>query len=132
TCVKCAIECPAGEIEDPLTHHCYLRVPGASTDWNAAQSACAASGAYLAVINSPVENALLQASLPGPMWMGASRLNTFASFKWLNTDPLCYANWDGGEPSGELNRNCALIQANGIWSNDDCKQKKGYLCERDN
>lgn len=131
TCTKCVIQCPAGEIEDPATRHCYLRVPAASFDWSAAQSGCAAAGAYLATINSPAENALLQASLPGPMWIGASRPYSTADFEWLNTDALCYANWEG-QPSGDIGKNCALIQANGTWSNDDCKQKKGYICERDN
>ena len=54
-----------------------------------------------------------------------------AGFEWLNTDAFCYANWDA-QPSSDSGKDCALIQVNGTWSNDDCKQKKGYLCERDN
>ena len=128
TCAGCSVQCPPGEIKDPETHHCYRFVAGADLDWNAANADCNKSGAYLAAVSSPAEVALLQPSLQSPMWIGAKRAG---SFRWINSDAFCYTNWLG-EPSPDNSKDCITIQTGGTWSNDDCKLKKGYICERDN
>ncbi len=130
TCKQCAVHCPSGEIEDPATRHCYRVVTGAGVSWDAARNDCASSGAYLAVINSPMENALLQAGLTGSKWIGASRANDNEAFKWLNTDALCYTNWSTAPMKD--GKHCAALQPSSTWSNNDCNQSQGYICERDN
>ena len=130
TCVSCAINCPADEIEDPATHHCYRVVTGNGVTWDAAQSDCAATGAYLATVSSPAENALFLGKLNGPKWIGASRDGDKADFKWLNTDAFCWANWPANP--GNDDKHCTTLQPSGTWTNDDCAQIQGYICERDN
>ncbi len=130
TCSKCVIQCPTGEIEDTATHHCYRVVTGAGVGWDTAKSDCAASGAYLAVINSPAENILLQAGLNGPKWIGASRTGANEVFKWLNTDALCYANWS--PTPAKDGKHCSTLLPSGTWINELCSQNQGYICERDN
>jgi cysteine-rich repeat protein len=129
TCQGCVVHCPAGQLKDPDTHHCYELVTGGAAVWSEAQASCALKGGYLAAINSSGENGLLQPSVPAPMWIGASR---GGQFRWANTDPVCFVNWAGNEPSAGGGEDCATMQPNGTWTNDPCDQKKGYICEHDN
>jgi cysteine-rich repeat protein len=128
TCSGCVIACPGGQIEDPATHHCYELVT-TTVDWNAAQADCVSKGAYLAAINSSGENGLLAAAAGAPLWVGGSR---GGSFRWVNTDPFCYTNWGGNEPSQTGGQDCVTMQKNGTWTNDPCDKKKAYVCEHDN
>lgn len=130
TCTQCRIGCPAGESKDAATHHCYRIVTGAGANWEAAKNDCAMTGAYLATINSPAENMLLQTNLNGPKWLGASRSDNNGAFKWLNTDAICYTNW--ATDPGKDDKHCAALQPSGTWSNEPCNQALGYICERDN
>ena len=130
TCAGCVVQCPAGQIKDPVTHHCYEIVTAMSVGWDAAQAACVAKGGYLAAINSVAENGLLQPSASVPLWIGGKRANPF---RWLNTDPSCsFLNWASGEPNQTGNHDCATMQVNGSWITDICNQNHGYVCEHDN
>lgn len=128
TCQGCLVVCPAGQIKDPATHHCYEFVTATAATWTDAQAACALKGAYLAAINSSTENGLLQPKITAPLWIGASR---GGSFRWINTDPVCFVNWASGEPSPGNGEDCATMQPNGAWTNDPCGQLRGYVCEHD-
>jgi cysteine-rich repeat protein len=131
TCSKCVIACPAGESKDAATHHCYRVVTGAGSTWDAARDDCAASGAYLTTINSPTENQMLfQMNLNGAKWIGASRSDKNADFKWLNTDAVCYTNWSPTPPKDD--KHCGTLLPSGTWVNETCSQLQGYICERDN
>ena len=129
TCSGCVITCPSGQIKDPATHHCYELVTALAATWSDAQTACVAKGAYLAAINSSLENGLLLASVGAPLWIGGSR---GGSFRWINTDPFCYLNWSGNVPSQGQKLDCVVMQSNGTWTNEVCDTKKGYVCEHDN
>lgn len=129
TCAGCVITCPAGQIKDRVTHHCYELVTALAATWTDAQTACAAKGAYLAAINSSIENGLLQPGVGVPMWIGGSR---GGSFRWVNTDPFCYLNWSGNMPGQGQGQDCVVMQPNGTWTNEVCDIKKGYVCEHDN
>lgn len=129
TCSGCVVTCPAGQIEDPVTRHCYEIVTAFAATWTDAQTACAAKGGYLAAINSSIENGLLQPSVGVPMWIGGSR---GSAFRWINTDPFCYLNWSGNVPSPGPKLDCVTMQPNGTWTNEVCDTKKGYVCEHDN
>ncbi|MEP7126409.1 MAG: lectin-like protein [Byssovorax sp.] len=129
TCSGCVITCPAGQIKDPVTHHCYELVTALAATWSDAQAACAAKGAYLAAVNSSIENGLLQPGIVAPMWIGGSR---GGAFRWVNTDPFCFLNWAGNAPAQGQSLDCVTIQPNGTWTNELCDKKKGYVCEHDN
>jgi cysteine-rich repeat protein len=129
TCAGCVLTCPAGQLEDPATHHCYELVTALAATWTDAQTACAANGGYLAAINSAIENGLVQPSVIVPLWVGGSRGN---AFRWVNTDPFCFLNWSGNAPSQGPKLDCVAMQPNGTWTNETCDLKKGYVCEYDN
>jgi cysteine-rich repeat protein len=125
SCAACKIACKAGEFEDPATRHCYRVVPdlvGASQ----AETGCAAIGAHLAAINTPTENALIQAHTPAPAWIGLEGSPTPA---WLHGDPYCFTNnYAGGAPG----KDCTTILPDGTWSGTSCTATRGYVCEREN
>lgn len=130
TCPSCVVQCPAGQIKDPVTHHCYEIVTAMSLDWNTATTACAAKGGYLAAVNTVAENGLLQAGLNVPLWLGGKRANPF---RWSNSDTSCgFLNWGGGEPNQAGGFDCVVMAANGSWATAPCNQNHGYICEHDN
>lgn len=123
-CSGCKLACKAGEFEDPTTRHCYRVVPDLVTSNNAA-SACAGLGAYLAAINTPEENALIQPHIMAPTWIG---LSSASEATWTNGDPVCYSNVPGGGP---IQKGCAVMLLDGTWATS-CSANRGYVCEREN
>ncbi len=116
-----------------MSRHCYQRIPGQgqAKDWKSARAACLAWNGDLVGISSTAEAEFLKTKF-NDVWSGANDLVNECSFGWINGEPW-QPHRDYDEPNdSNSNEDCALIQANGIWSNDDCKQKKGYICERDN
>lgn len=122
TCSGCKLACKAGEFEDPATRHCYRVVPDLVTAANAS-TACIGLGATLAAVNTPAENALIQAHLTAPAWLGLSQFG-----KWVNGDPLCFNNLPGGGPSNA----CVNMLPDGTWAAAPCTVTRGYVCEREN
>lgn len=123
-CTGCKLACKAGEFEDPATRHCYRVVPDLVSA-NSAVNACAALGATLASINTAAENALIQAHLTAPSWIG---LVSGSKSTWSNGDPVCFIA--AGNP--QLGSGCALIFGDGTWSTAGCSATRGYVCEREN
>ncbi|MEP7127001.1 MAG: lectin-like protein [Byssovorax sp.] len=123
TCTACKIACNAGEFEDPATRHCYRVVPALVTSAQAV-NACVALGAHLAAINTPAENALIQAHTTAPSWIGLGQ-----GAAWINTDPFCFTNNLG---SGGPGKGCSTILPDGTWSAIPCASTRGYVCEREN
>lgn len=124
TCSGCKLSCKAGEFEDPATRHCYRVVPDPLSA-PSASAACVALGATLAAINSPEENALIQAHITTQTWIG---IGVTQAGRWSNGDPLCYSNAPGGGPAA----GCATMLANGTWNAAGCNVPRGYVCEREN
>jgi cysteine-rich repeat protein len=121
-CAACKIACKPGEFEDPATRHCYRVVPAPVTG-NQAVTACAAIEAHVAAINTPSENALIQAQIAAPTWIGLGQGNA-----WINTDPICFTNNLLGAGKG----GCATILPDGTWNPTSCSANRGYVCEREN
>jgi cysteine-rich repeat protein len=124
TCSGCKLTCKPGEFEDPATRHCYRVVPDLVTAPNAS-AACVAFGATLAAVNTPAENALIQAHITAQTWIGVGVLQ---QGRWSNGDPLCYSNAPGGGP----NSGCATMLPDGTWNNAGCNAARAYVCEREN
>ncbi|KAK3583995.1 hypothetical protein CHS0354_000151, partial [Potamilus streckersoni] len=68
------------------------------------------------------------------LWIGATRLYSSATWKWLNENIMEYTNWGNGEPNNiHDNENCAeVIPAwNSKWNDLDCSSSEGgYICEK--
>ena len=116
--------------------------PGAT--WMAAQSACAAKGLTLARIESIDESDFITGLMTARLWIGANDLQTAGQWYWSsatsNSDTLL---WEGGvdgsrqndlffnwAPGAPGDASCASMSpANGEWSDTDCSQTLGYVCE---
>jgi cysteine-rich repeat protein len=120
-CAGCKLTCKAGEFEDPATRHCYRVVPD-PLGQTAAASACATLGATLANINTPEENALIQAHVTAQAWIGLT-----PSGNWSDTDPVCFENIPNGGLPG-----CAVILPDGTWKAAACASTQASVCERQN
>lgn len=68
------------------------------------------------------------------IWVGLHKSST-SGFSWSDKSPTNFLNWDQNEPSSHdqwgNNENCAEIRTwNGKWNDQDCTQKRGYICQR--
>lgn len=72
---------------------------------------------------------------PGQFWLGLSDLAVEGEWTWLpQQGSLNYANWGPGEPDNALNReHCALIDIhrNFTWSDDNCEERRNFICQVD-
>jgi hypothetical protein len=124
---------------------CALENVGASPTATriAAQSACAAKGLSLARIQTLSQNRAITRLLPSRVWIGANDLDTPGQWYWSsptsNSDlqfwsggldggpqDFLFANWGNGAPGGAA---CASIGVDGRWSDTDCNQTLGYICQ---
>ncbi|HWU86634.1 MAG TPA: Ig-like domain-containing protein, partial [Kofleriaceae bacterium] len=128
-------------VVDPATGHCYASFDGELTTFAAAQTACAASGGYLATITSAAEQVLVHAAqnpAENP-WIGAGEdgNTTDAIFDWVTDEPFTYSNFAPGQPDNDIafggNGDCLhLVNAAGQWNDTNCNVATfvvGRICE---
>jgi hypothetical protein len=134
-CDDCKVVCPMGEVEDPITHHCYL-FSRPSTNWGAAKAACEAiPGYYLAALTTLAEINFLKDIPKLDMWIGAQKVN--GAWTWVSQEPWTYVDkvppWRLNEPTGGAD--CVEIGSTaedndaGTLNDSDCPKLKPYLCE---
>jgi hypothetical protein len=117
---------------------------GPGTARMSAQSACAAKGLTLLRVASSDENEFVTQFLVAPVWIGANDLQTPGEWYWSsatsNSDALFWSGAADGSPDNSLfsdwamgapvSNSCATIEPNGgRWSDTDCTQTFGYVCE---
>jgi hypothetical protein len=107
----------------------------------AAQAACVAFGARLAIADSAVRDATVR-TLAGPdnVWIGLSDEVTEGTFVWIDNSPLIFANFAMGEPNNagdQFQEDCAMYAgARAGWDDRPCAPIAGvttpgeyaYLC----
>jgi len=69
----------------------------------------------------------------GPFWV---QLSSLAS-GWLTqagSELVPYTNWDSDEPNNGCwlicNEDCTEIKTSGKWNDNDCDDRKHYVCEK--
>ena len=120
---------------------CFVYFTGPMT-WNAAQAACVAFGAQLAIIKSAQTNQVVTSLLgDADAFIGATDRVTEGSFVWLDGTSLAgYANWRAGEPNnanGSFEEDCAIIEGElgGTWDDRPCEPPPtgagayAYVCQ---
>ena len=51
-------------------------------------------------------------------------------YTWVDDTPFTYVNWWEGNPdSNDGSRNCIGKDQNTFWSNHDCAETNGVICE---
>jgi hypothetical protein len=89
-----------------------------------------------------VENQLLAGRAPLGAWIGANDIAVEGQWRWQHNSAQfwqggpngsavggAYRNWSLFEPNNLLNEDCALTNALGAWSDDNCSALHSYLCE---
>ncbi|XP_057629309.1 C-type mannose receptor 2 isoform X2 [Chionomys nivalis] len=113
--------------------------------WSEAQFSCEQQEAQLVTIANPLEQAFITASLPGvtfDLWIGLHASQR--DFQWIEQEPLLYANWAPGEPSGPSPApsgtkptSCAVVlhspsaHFTGRWDDRSCTEEThGFICQK--
>nr|XP_045744141.1 asialoglycoprotein receptor 2-like [Mirounga angustirostris] len=114
---------------------CYW-FSGSGKTWEDADRYCQLESAHLVVINSREEQKfIVQHTNPFNAWIGLT--DSEGTWKWVDgTDyQQNYKNWAATQPDdwqghevggGE---DCAVVQANGRWNDNFCKQVQRWVCE---
>ncbi|XP_032287776.1 asialoglycoprotein receptor 2 isoform X3 [Halichoerus grypus] len=125
--------CPPNWLE--YEGSCYWFSRSGKT-WEDADGYCQLESAHLVVINSREEQKfIVQHTNPFSAWIGLT--DSEGTWKWVDgTDyQQSYKNWAATQPDdwqghevggGE---DCAVVQANGRWNDNFCKQVQRWVCE---
>ncbi|XP_032332194.1 LOW QUALITY PROTEIN: C-type mannose receptor 2-like, partial [Camelus ferus] len=138
--------CPSGWSQ--FLNKCF-RIQGQDPQdrvkWSEAQFSCEQQEAQLVTIANPLEQAFITASLPNvtfDLWIGLHASQR--DFQWVEQEPLLYANWAPGEPSGpspapsgNIPTSCAVVlhspsaHFTGRWDDRSCTEEThGFICQR--
>ncbi len=127
-----AFACPPGYQAVPETGSAYRT--GTDLAWQAAEGACEADGpgAHLVVIDDATENATVDAlSAASRVWIGYSDLATANTWRWVTSEPGLDDLWDAGNAEPNGSGDCAVINSDGEWRDQNCAEQRDYLCECD-
>lgn len=98
--------------------------------YDQAQASCAATGAYLVVIDDSDENDYVT-SLGGAPWIGFNDYAVENGFEWVTGAAISFTKWSGGEPSDSGgDEDCVLTQG-GNWNDGECSNLREFVCECD-
>ena len=138
-----ATELPGGDrfAVDPATGHCYVSFDTEGTTFAGEQTACVASGGYLATATSASEELVMRAAqntAENP-WIGASEdaIDNDAVFDWVTDEPFGFTRFAPNEPdddvgTGDLGDCLHLANNLGQWADTNCLIDtfvKGRICE---
>lgn len=118
--------------------NCWVRCTANATR-SAASNACSGWMGALGQIDDATENGCVTAHIGAEQWIGLTQSNTAATpgtgWTWNGVNPVGYTNWASGKPddadhveSGE--EQCAAINPDGTWDDQNCGGVAHFLCER--
>jgi hypothetical protein len=110
------------------SHHYYKSQ--STFTWTNAKAQAALSGGYLASVTTPGENEFIynQIKIPsvpalnpyitGTVWIGLTDAVTEGNWVWDNGEPVCYLNWEPGEPNNFDNTedHVQMLPWDGFWN----------------
>ncbi|XP_068726517.1 macrophage mannose receptor 1-like [Montipora capricornis] len=119
---------------------CYLFVSYNRQTWLNAQSICKqglndGTKGDLVTVDDQYEQAFLTTMLVGEksyFWIGLNALlQGDETFFWAGGSPVKYTNWGAKQPrTAGLNRPyCVMMNMFGRWTNKNCHQTSGFVCE---
>lgn len=116
---------------------CYMFSTQVTT-WNESRRNCMLKGADLAVIQTRREldfiltQAFRYLHATGE-WIGLSKLNSSATFMWIDGTVANNLPWNAGEPRENQTPsrdNCVCFDNFGNYNSVHCSTRQGYLCEK--
>jgi hypothetical protein len=88
-------------------------VSNGTANFATANAAAAATGGYLAAIESAAENTLIRNAMTSlgivTYYIGLNDLATEGTYVWTNGQPLSYQNWNTGEPNNLGNEDAVQV-----------------------
>ncbi|KAM5307383.1 C-type mannose receptor 2 isoform 2-T2 [Glossophaga mutica] len=138
--------CPSGWSQ--FLNKCFRvqgQAPQDRVKWSEAQFSCEQQEAQLVTIANPLEQAFITASLPNvtfDLWIGLHASQR--DFQWVEQEPVLFANWAPGEPSGpspaasgNVPTSCAVVlhspstHFTGRWDDRSCTEEThGFICQK--
>ncbi|XP_036973174.1 macrophage mannose receptor 1 [Acanthopagrus latus] len=121
---------------DPFNDYCYLFNYLSMRSWADARADCVNQGGDLLSITEPFEqgfiHGVIQHSPTGiSLWMGGHDSVTEGGWEWTDGSPFRFINWNAGNPDDYYGEDClSIIINNGYWNDDNCENKRGYICKR--
>ncbi|MEQ2275125.1 hypothetical protein XENORESO_021066 [Xenotaenia resolanae] len=109
---------------DPFNDYCYLFNYLSMRTWAEARADCVNQGGDLL--------SLIQQSPTGiSLWMGGHDSVTEGGWEWTDGSPFRYIRWNAGNPDDYFGEDClSILINNGYWNDDNCQNKRGYICKR--
>jgi hypothetical protein len=102
----------------------------------AALALCQASGYATSDIDSPEEDAFLDAAVDSistthSFFIGLNDLDTEGQHEWYSGLPVSYTDWAVGQPNDPSgNEDCVVIDRQRTWSDTSCFTFASFICEQ--
>uniref|UniRef100_A0A3Q2U0S8 C-type lectin domain-containing protein n=1 Tax=Fundulus heteroclitus TaxID=8078 RepID=A0A3Q2U0S8_FUNHE len=109
--------------------NCYKFNSETMKSWSAARHDCVQEGGDLVSITSQQENTYSPTGIS--LWMGGHDSVTEGGWEWTDGSPFRYIRWNAGNPDDYNGEDClSILINNGYWNDDNCQNKRGYICKR--
>lgn len=125
-CDACQAYCFPGEVEEPMTHHCYALFKFGK-NWDQAKDECKKVGLYLASVTSMEELALIAPLDDGDdRWLGGLKVQ--GTWTWDNGEPWGFTSWEPGQPndSGDC---LSVRKSTNVFNDANCMEWHDFICE---
>jgi len=124
-------DCPAGW--KMFNGRCYGSPENKRLSWEAAELHCQnwLSGAHLASVHSPEEQAFIVDNYPKHIWLGGTDISQEGTWDWTDGTPFDYSDWYPGEPNNHGgNQDCLSERKEHKWDDDGCEKEQFFLCKK--
>ncbi|EMP26974.1 C-type lectin domain family 4 member F [Chelonia mydas] len=127
-----ALQCQWGW--DQHQGRCYF-FSWTNRSWEAARNFCLAENADLVVINNAREQNYLTIKADSlRRWIGFTDQGTEGVWRWVDSTPAAFTQWNKGEPNnlrnGLSDEDCAHLLEIGLWNDEPCSTSYRWICER--
>merc|ERR1719369_2479292 len=112
---------------------CYGHPEDKRLSWEAAEMHCQKwlSGAHLASVHSPEEQAFIVDNFPKNIWLGGTDISQEGTWDWTDGTPFDYSDWYPGEPNDHgINQDCLWERKEHKWDDNTCEQEQLFLCKK--
>ena len=131
-CTKCKVDCSEPKaFKDPKSSHCFWVLSEKMSFFKGSVMCQSSTGGQLATVTSAQELKLIDSKVGGPVWIGASDLETPGTLEWLDKEPWGFVQWGPGEPSHGGKDHCVVLDGEPLrFGMSDCDLAQKALCER--
>uniref|UniRef100_A0A7N8XMB0 C-type lectin domain-containing protein n=1 Tax=Mastacembelus armatus TaxID=205130 RepID=A0A7N8XMB0_9TELE len=118
---------------DPFNDYCYLFNYLSLRTWAEARADCSQGklSCHEFSFCCCFPGVIAQSPTGISLWMGGHDSITEGGWEWTDGSPFRYIHWNAGNPDDYYGEDCLSILINkGHWNDDNCENKRGYICKR--